>query len=276
MTLSTEESYIVDISGMVVGGVSFLCSVLTLVLIYFTRKWNGYLLLLTSMTVSQIFYDFNYMLRPLKPITACYITQFLDVVGGLGVSFWTNILAFVITYTVVLSQSINIFSLYPYFSLFAFVVPVTIGILAVSIPNTIEHSDDGPFGDCGYDRSASGDFIYNFYYWGRVLSVLLTIVLCSLTFYKIQKMSLLNIKTGHNSKDTNDSTNESKAILRTVKKMNYYAVAQVICRSGAAWNEFWFSNYSTYQSSLMAAFCSPSSGIFNFFIFMVSCPFFSS
>jgi hypothetical protein len=267
MSLSNEQEIIVDLVGLVVGGVSFVCSMLTLVLIYFTRKWNGYLLLLTSMTISQIIYDLNYMLRPAKPTFACYIVQWMDLVGGLGVSFWTNILAFVISYTVVLSQSINIFALYPYFSILGFLLPIAVGTLAVSIPDVIVHDDGGLFGECYYHRTEQGDFIFNFYYWAWIGCVFVTILLFTLTFSKIRQMAIFS--GPQVSKDTGDSTNESRAILRTVKKMNYYAIAQIICRSGAAWNELFYGQYSSYESNIMAAICSPSSGIFNFFIFLV-------
>lgn len=268
MGMSTDESNTVNIVGLVFGLLSLVCSFLTLLLIYYTRKWNGYLLLLTSMTFSQIVYDVNYIMRPVPGVAACYFVQFCDLVGGLGVSFWTNILAFVITYTVVFSMSINIFALYKYFSLFGYLLPISIGVLAVATPKVIVHTDDGLFGGCYYHRTAQGDFVYDFYYYGRLASVFITIFLCSLTFSKLRQMAITTGQTV--SKDTGDSGNESRAILRTVKKMNFYAVAQVICRSGAAWNEFYYGEYSTYESSMMAAICSPSSGILNFFIFLVS------
>lgn len=68
----------------------------------------------------------------------------------------------------------------------------------------------------------------------------------------------------------NSSQTTMKIIFITVSRMNYYAIAQVLCRSGAAWNEWNYGAYSTYSSSLTAAVCSPSTGIFNFIIFLVS------
>ncbi len=269
MGLTDDQEVNIDYIGLAVGGISFICSILTLVLIYFTRKWNGYLLLLTTMTCCQILYDINYILRPSKPAFVCYVTQFCDLVGGLGVSFWTNILAFVIAYTVVLSQSINIFALYPYFSIFATIFPISLGILSLTMPDVVDHGDDGLYGSCGYYRSMTGDFIFNFYYYARVFSAIVTVLLCALTSARIKQMAI-NTNANHHSKDTNESTNESRAILRTVKKMNFYAVAQVVCRSGAAWNEFQYYEYSSYGSGIMAAICSPSTGIFNFLIFLVS------
>jgi hypothetical protein len=272
MGISQEQEQEIDFIGQSIGLVSLICSVFTLVLIYFTRKWNGYLLLLTSMTVSQVIYDINYILRPARYISACFLVQFLDLLGGLGVSFWTNILAFVIAYTIVFSQSINIFALYPYFAFFAIGIPLIVALLAMSMPDVIDHTDDG-YGSCSYQESTEGSFIINFYYYGRLVSVIWTVILCSLTFYKIRQMA---IGTGPMrsyptaSKDTDIIATESRAILMTVKKMNYYAVAQVICRSGAAWNEFDYGRYSSFESEVAAAICSPSTGIFNFLIFLVS------
>eukprot|EP01033_Poteriospumella_lacustris_P005120 gene5120-3656_t len=58
----------------------------------------------------------------------------------------------------------------------------------------------------------------------------------------------------------------------TMSRMNYYAIAQILCRSGAAWNEWKHGEYSTFASSVAAAICSPSTGILSFFIFLMMQP----
>lgn len=54
--------------------------------------------------------------------------------------------------------------------------------------------------------------------------------------------------------------------------MKWYPLAQAISRSGAAWNEFDYYHFDTYESNIMAAVCSPMSGILNFIIFLVPLP----
>lgn len=271
----------VYIIGFCVGTTSLICTIFTLLLIYVSKKWNGYLLLLTSMTIFQIFYDVNYILRIYNLSTVCWVTQFLDLLGGLGSNFWTNILAFVITYTLVTCSAIDIFYYYPYFSMFATFLPVCIAILALTLPDVYYVDDDGDAdGKCSYRLSnTQSSFIYDCYYYGRLVSICISIVLCSITFWKIRRMSLnttpIAITTYARHAITNkqlilkNNRAESSAILKTVKKMNYYAIAQIICRLGAAWNEANYGAYSCFPSKVLAALMSPSIGICNFLIFLV-------
>ena len=72
--------------------------------------FNGYLLLVASMTFCEILYDFNFMLAVSSSSSACYTEQFLDIVGGLSLSIWTNIISFVIMYVVTyLRSAVNLF-----------------------------------------------------------------------------------------------------------------------------------------------------------------------
>jgi hypothetical protein len=243
---------------------------MTLLLIYRLQKWNGYLLLLTSMTVGQVLYDVNYIFRIFKTDAACYTTMFLDLVGGLGVSFWTNILAFVVTYTVLYCKAINIFKYYPYFSLYGTVVPLGVAIYAVGYPHVIEINDDG-HNQCHYYDNEQGSASYSIYYWARFLSVAYTIILCSITLWKLRQMAIGTNFVKKRVENFNLNP-DSNAILSTVIRMNYYAIAQALCRSGAAWNEWKKGEYSCFASAVMAAICSPLSGTLNFIIFLVSIP----
>eukprot|EP01038_Epipyxis_sp_PR26KG_P015672 gene15672-21198_t len=63
-----------------------------------------------------------------------------------------------------------------------------------------------------------------------------------------------------------------QAINTLVNRMKYYPLVQAICRSGAAWNEFDFGNFSTYPSQISAGICSPSTGAGYFLIFLLMQP----
>lgn len=63
-------------------------------------KFNGYLLLIVSMTCCQMFYDFGYILSVSTNYSICVTTYFLTYFGGLSVSIWTNIISFIIYYVV--------------------------------------------------------------------------------------------------------------------------------------------------------------------------------
>ena len=69
-------------------------------------KFNGYLLLILSMACCQILYDLNYMLGISHSYSGCLVWHFLDILGGLSVSFWTNILSFIIYYIVTFIKSL--------------------------------------------------------------------------------------------------------------------------------------------------------------------------
>ena len=69
-------------------------------------KFNGYLLLILSMACCQILYDLNYMLGISNSYSGCLAWHFLDILGGLSVSMWTNILSFIIYYIVTFIKSL--------------------------------------------------------------------------------------------------------------------------------------------------------------------------
>lgn len=84
---------------------SLCCSIMTLFLIYYMRIRNGYFLLITSMTIFQLIYDFNFTLAVIKGYENCVAWHFLDYLGGLSFSFWSNIVSYVALYIVVKIRS---------------------------------------------------------------------------------------------------------------------------------------------------------------------------
>ncbi len=268
MAFTDHERHVVTMISFSFGLLGFICSSMTLILIARLRKWNGYLLLLTSMTSAQVLYDINYIFRIVKNDAACYSTMFLDLMGGLGVAFWTNVLAFVVTYTVVYCKAINIFKYYYYFAIYGTIIPLAIAVYAVAYPGVIEINDDG-HNQCHYHDNEQGNAAYSTYYWARFMSVAYTIILCTITLWKLRQMAIGTHFVKKRVETFNLNPN-SNAILSTVIRMNYYAMAQALCRSGAAWNEWHRGQYSCFASAAMAAVCSPLSGTLNFCIFLVS------
>jgi hypothetical protein len=241
MSFTDFQQHVVNMLSFSFGLLGFCCSATTLLLIYNIKKWNGYLVILTSMTICQVLYDMNYVLRIVEQPVSCYVVMFLDILGGLGVSFWTNILAFAITYTVISCSSINIFKYYPWFSVFGTLVPFLAAVYTVGYPPVLSVTSNGQ-NSCHYGSSSAASAAYLIYYWGRLLSVIFTFLCCGITIWKIRRMRL-GAQWVHKSMKSNRPlpiNAESSAILTTVVRMNYYAIAQAICRSGAAWNEVSF------------------------------------
>lgn len=415
MGFSDGQHEVIHITGTVVGSISFTCNLLTLMLIYRSNKWGGYILLLLSLTITQMIYDVNYILRVIQTETVCYTTMFLGKLfifsflifyinswfifylsgtyAGLSASFWTNILAFVITYTIIKTKSINIFKHYNLLFFFATILPFIFSLISVVAPGFISTSDNG-VNECHYSHNIGGRVYTNVYYWGRFISVIISIILSVINVWRVNQMALSNnyiiknssmnnrssgkknvglkssfnfllqpleeivygdgsfdqgslrdseifspsekstptnsfsqslsnsinhssnnssnhsgqlinsmhvsfsqgisynsqqtnqtvnssISNSNNGKKNNSSLNikgggsssissESQQIFTTIKRINYYAFAQIFCRIGSAWNELNYGAYSSYPSAIMAAICSPSAGIWNLCIFLVS------
>lgn len=69
-------------------------------------KFSGYLLLIVSMALCQILYDFSYMIRVVKQYPNCLVSYFLTWLGGLSVAIWSNIISFIIYYVVTYIRSV--------------------------------------------------------------------------------------------------------------------------------------------------------------------------
>ena len=68
--------------------------------------FNGYLLLIVSMTCCQILYDLGYIFSVSTNYSICVTTYCLTYFGGLSVSIWTNIISFIIYYVVTYVRSV--------------------------------------------------------------------------------------------------------------------------------------------------------------------------
>jgi hypothetical protein len=239
--LSASEHHIVLIVGSIVGSVSLACSILTLLLIYLLNKWNGYISLLVSFTCCQILYDLNYIMRINTTQISCPCTFFLDILGGLGVSFWTIILSYTVAYTVVTCSSIKIFKHYWIFFFFGSIIPFIAAILLVSVPDAYQFTVVNGVGRCRYGTTTFAKSMFDFYYWGRFITIFITLFLCILSFVKLKWMQQSGgLQTPFDSQDLpllrpgNSTLQQSllpkpslKLVLNTIFKLNYYVLAQV-------------------------------------------------
>jgi len=248
-----------------------------------TTKFNGYLLLIASTAICQCLYDINYILGITNTYSGCLTWHFLDILGGMSVTLWTNILSFVIYYVVTYIQSVDIFHSYPYFFVVAVVFPLIVATLEVSFPGNLVKSDDGGCAETGH--------LYIFqdiYYWVRIGSILLNVVVFIVISLKLRRMAIY--KPSSNNDDGESPSKQkrtfgttlrragdvfdepSAAIHALVRRMKYYPIVQVLVRSGSAWNEFDGYKYSSFTSQLLASICSPSTGAFYFLLFLYMQP----
>ncbi len=105
---------------------SIMSSSLTLYLIHKIGRWNGYLVIIYSMTVCQIVYDssFYFFVGFTNKSVYQYI-QFSTSIGGISVTLWSNVLSGIVLYIVFYHQSVDIWKHYwKYFAIC--IVPSTV------------------------------------------------------------------------------------------------------------------------------------------------------
>ncbi len=91
--------YIAGGCSLVVSAVSLTLSAITLYLIAKIGRWNGFIMMVTSMTISQIIYDCCFALE--FPSTAVFEANiFISTFGGVSVTLWTNVMSGVVVYMV--------------------------------------------------------------------------------------------------------------------------------------------------------------------------------
>ena len=114
---------------------------------------------------------------------------------------------------------------------------------------------------CEYKESTEGYVVRGMYYWARLVSILINVIIYISITVKINNM----VETSKGGK--------YEALTELAARMKYYPLFQALSRSGAAWDEFNRAGESGYfPSSLMRSICSPSSGIWYFMIFLLMQP----
>jgi hypothetical protein len=88
--------------------VSLMAAVATLLLIKVLGKWNGYLHLVSSLTVAQGIYDLGFLFIPLyEYIYGRYLYEFCATFGGVSSTIWSNIIMLVTCQIVTTLRSIE-------------------------------------------------------------------------------------------------------------------------------------------------------------------------
>jgi hypothetical protein len=173
------------------SALSLICSFLTIFVIAYMRQWNGYLLLIVNMVFFQIIYDVNFLLGVYPSYQACVVWNFLDVLGGLSVSFWTNVLSFVVMYIVISIKSFDIFGNYPYFCIFTILIPFALAVASLLVIIPASTDDDKPFNYCVYDGSKFALILSYIYYWSRIASILFNIIAFAYIIWRVKLLKMV-------------------------------------------------------------------------------------
>ena len=154
--------------------VSLFSGLVTVSLIRASKRWNGYLLLVFCMSLSQILFDLSYYVFSVlytqpgnKGLAVLYVMA--NVVGGLCTSLWANVIAGITCYVVWAMRPFNIHGHFPLL-LLATTLPA-LGFCAAQVYLILGSPADA----ASMSRSLSWA-----YYWTRLASIALNFLLCAL------------------------------------------------------------------------------------------------
>lgn len=196
---------IIGVFFIAISFVSAIASGLTIWLIYDMKNWSGYILLVFSLSVSQLIYELGLLLN------ACYgqyycnlLEKVITLYGGIATSCWSNLMSFVLLAIVAFMKTPNVKKYY----LWMFGV-VTLTSLAFAISGFIFF---------GSNKDASEvDAAYCYFRMASIFVNVLVYISCLLTL------------RGYNSFG-------SKAALEPISilvvRFSYYPLCQAITRAG--------------------------------------------
>lgn len=196
-----------------------LTSLLMLWLLVKTKRWNGHVLLITTMTVFQTIYDISFY-TAVVDVHNAYVTvpsNVAQIVGGMGGSLISNAIAGIAFFVIWRRRSFPIFACYPYILavvLLAAAADATMFLLSV-LYRRLEYLAD-------YS-------VLGFYYYARLVSICLNFVLALLTAWQIRRT--------RSGKAADLLSHSERTMNQLALRLFYYPLVQAVSRSGAAWYE---------------------------------------
>ena len=132
------EEYFFAFWLLLISTISLLCILLNLHLIYSAHRWNGYVLVLFIMSLCQVVFDMSfyvlllaYIYQDVTWLAKTYI--FLNYLGGLSTSLWSNIISAIALYVVLTLKAFNIYKNLRVFALVAMLPPLVFAISRVGL-----------------------------------------------------------------------------------------------------------------------------------------------
>ena len=199
---------------------SFVCSLLTLRLIYVMKTRNGYILLIVSLSMAQLLYDTGFLLVPLMSLINLEgFLNFVSCFAGLMASFWTNVISLIVLYIVLRLSTVNIIEKYHYFA-----IPIVTSTLIIATLNTIYTKD-----------------INILYFILRGISIIINIVVYIAVRWKLNRMSIY-------APDITIPRKKRDPIFCLAERLKYYPLAQIACRIGAFIWELCYGHFKNNYS----------------------------
>ena len=249
--------FIVSLFSSVIGAIA---SSLTIFLIYYMKLWSGHILLVLSMSVTQLVYDITFCPSDvdLGNVEANLIVNILNFSGGISVAIFSNIMALVIFYIIQYKKSVDIFKNYKWFCLLVSIF-VSVVIILYTIA-TYDHSDI-------YLSEIASIDVYNSF---RLASIAVNFLICGLSYYSIYKIS----------QAIGTKSIQEEAVCTLAIRMQYYPFIQALSRSGLTWYIYAYGfNFNPINVTklqfivqILSAILAPSASIGYFIIFLIMQP----
>lgn len=190
-----------------------------LILIRLLNTWNGYTLLITTMTSFQLLYNVSFFTGVIDVgnDTVTIISNVCQLFSGLGTSLTTNLVAYIAFYVIYYKKSLDIFYYYKY--LFVAILIPALGIPLLYLFSISKFSPSYITPDL---------IVLKIYYYIKIASICANFVLVVTTFLSIRRMSSRShLSISHSEMTLN---------LFTIR-LFYYPIIQTVSRVGFAWYE---------------------------------------
>lgn len=211
---------------IICSSIACIFSILNIAIIVKLNTYSGHVVILLSMAISQLIYDaFMYptTVGEGKESTDTFILicVAMQAIGGAAVAIYSNIMSTCVLYVIMYRKS---FRFLDNVILFHFAVGSVILLLIVLFSLSYLSVDM-----LGAMRTLYASL--------RFLSILYNFGACGLAYYYVQEIM------GLVSEDTNRASfskamAQDSAICILAKRMMYYPVVQIVCRSGCVWYEW--------------------------------------
>jgi hypothetical protein len=188
--------------------INVLASVVTLILIIKMKKYNGYMLMLSSMTIAEFCYDSSLFLFNFPQNEDIFKVQlFFGIFAGTAASLWSLVFSFVLSYIIFSKKYFDIGINFPIYFVIVFVLSIWDAIVCVANVN-VDQQDFGKF-----------FFIFNIF---RIAFLVVNIMVLMYVFISLflQKNDPMNEKC---EKKTNP-------IYVIAKRLCLYPIVQLISR----------------------------------------------
>lgn len=236
---------------LTIAGISILCLLMMLKLIFKSRK-NGFIVLLRGLAVASLIFSSSYFVQLAGGNNTCgegpYL--YLALLGDGMQAGWTFFITFNLFRIVMFLQSVNIMGEYPYYLVLDCSVAVAFVIA---------------LGASGGHHPTKDEAAFHAFYWFR-----LTVITANFCMFLCCAITVRNMQ--HSVTVGKLTQYQVDGIKFIVFRLRFYGLAQLISRLGAFWYDFSEATLHSTSARYFNAFLGPSSGWMYFLVFLTMQP----